>query len=573
MLSQLINTTKHDNIRIDALRLDGGTQPRQGINAAYVTELAESIVEGATLPPVEVIYDGANYWLYDGFHRVAAHQQAGILIVDANIHQGTQADAQWRSYAANQTHGLRRTNEDKERAIKAALCHPNGVTMANREIARHLGVDHKTVGSWREKMESTGEIPQSTTRTGADGRTINTANIGATRPAPIMTSSDAGLFASAESALSVSLLANGQNKIKPPFEYAGKRWVAVSAEFGPNGAKIDCIRVHQPDEPIAPGERNKMYIEGAFTGRAVAGGGRTYTLGAQWLIVTRPAKAELDPQSYTALAAAAEERRRAFNAAITRTQPPAGEDSAPSLESLPVIPDDLAHWHYKWEAGEIYLEDATGRTTESCAVDQLDELFEQARRMDESLPDEDAPNHAAPRPSPLAPDLPISQRDDYDSDEWYTPADYIEAARRVMGSIALDPATSELAQTVVKADAYLTKFDNGLAQPWLGATVWLNPPYSDTQRWVDKLGAEYAKGIFIKQAIILVNNATETTWFQALLAGYPVCLPSRRLAFWRHDHSNVGARQGQAIFYLGPNVETFVSEFAQFGPILRRIDQ
>lgn len=183
MLSQLINTTKHDNVRIDALRLDGGTQPRHGINAAYVDELAESIVEGATLPPVEVIYDGANYWLYDGFHRVAAHQAAGILIVDANIHQGTQADAQWRSYAANQTHGLRRTNEDKQRAIKAALRHPNGVTMANREIARHLGVDHKTVGDWREKLEATGEIPQSTTRTGADGRTIDTTNIGTNQPA------------------------------------------------------------------------------------------------------------------------------------------------------------------------------------------------------------------------------------------------------------------------------------------------------------------------------------------------------------------------------------------------------
>jgi uncharacterized ParB-like nuclease family protein len=182
MLSQLINTTKHDNVRIDALRLDGGTQPRHGINAAYVTELAESIVEGATLPPVEVIYDGANYWLYDGFHRVAAHQQAGIIMINANIRQGAQADAQWRSYAANQTHGLRRTNDDKQRAIQAALRHPNGVTMANREIARHLGVDHKTVGDWREKLEATGEIPQSTTRTGADGRTIDTTNIGTNQP-------------------------------------------------------------------------------------------------------------------------------------------------------------------------------------------------------------------------------------------------------------------------------------------------------------------------------------------------------------------------------------------------------
>lgn len=188
MLSQLINTTKHDNVRIDALRLDGGTQPRQGINTAYVDELTASIVEGATLPPVEVIYDGTNYWLYDGFHRVAAHQAAGILIIDANIHQGTQADAQWRSYAANQTHGLRRTNDDKQRAIKAALRHPNGVTMANREIARHLGVDEKTVRLWREKLQASAEIPQMDERTVTRNGTTytqNTANVGAKPGQPV----------------------------------------------------------------------------------------------------------------------------------------------------------------------------------------------------------------------------------------------------------------------------------------------------------------------------------------------------------------------------------------------------
>ncbi len=183
MLSQLINTAKQDTVHIDSIRLDGGTQPRQGIDDVYVTELAESMVDGAKLPPVDVMYDGANYWLFDGYHRVAAHRKAGFLVVDATIHQGTQADAQWRSYAANQTHGLRRTNDDKQRAIKAALRHPNGATLADREIARHLGVDHKTVGTWREKMEATGEIPQSTTRTGADGRSIDTTNIG-TNPAP-----------------------------------------------------------------------------------------------------------------------------------------------------------------------------------------------------------------------------------------------------------------------------------------------------------------------------------------------------------------------------------------------------
>ena len=185
MLSPLINTAKQDTVHLDAIRLDGGTQPRGGINDDYVTELVEALQAGVTLPPVDIMYDGEIYWLFDGFHRVAAHRKADFYLVPANIHQGTQADAQWRSYAANQTHGLRRSNEDKQRAIKAALRHPNGAQMPDREIARHLGVDHKTVGGWREKLQASGEIPQMTERTVTrDGVQYaqNTANIGANQP-------------------------------------------------------------------------------------------------------------------------------------------------------------------------------------------------------------------------------------------------------------------------------------------------------------------------------------------------------------------------------------------------------
>lgn len=167
--------------------------------------------------------------------------------------------------------------------------------------------------------------------------------------------------------------------------------------------------------------------------------------------------------------------------------------------------------------------------------------------------------------------VPVSQRDDYDGDEWYTPAEYIEAARAVMGSIDLDPASSDLAQTIVQAKCHLTKTENGLAMArWLAQTVWLNPPYSNPAVWVAKLVAEHQAGPFITQAIVLVNNATETAWFQSLLERYPICLPAKRLAFWRHDQSGLTARQGQAFFYLGPNVAEFTAVFSQFGPVLRR---
>jgi DNA N-6-adenine-methyltransferase (Dam) len=80
--------------------------------------------------------------------------------------------------------------------------------------------------------------------------------------------------------------------------------------------------------------------------------------------------------------------------------------------------------------------------------------------------------------------------------EWYTPKRYIEAARKVLGRIDCDPASSDIAQTVVRAKVYYTFQDDGLLQQWHG-NVFLNPPYSlkgFVKRFVDKLLTEIALG-------------------------------------------------------------------------------
>ena len=62
------------------------------------------------------------------------------------------------------------------------------------------------------------------------------------------------------------------------------------------------------------------------------------------------------------------------------------------------------------------------------------------------------------------------------SDEWYTPPEFIEMARQVMGGIDLDPASNETTQQWIQAETWYGIKDNGLTQHWQGR-VWLNPPY------------------------------------------------------------------------------------------------
>ena len=57
--------------------------------------------------------------------------------------------------------------------------------------------------------------------------------------------------------------------------------------------------------------------------------------------------------------------------------------------------------------------------------------------------------------------------------EWYTPAEYIEAARQTMGGIDTDPASSELANRTVGATTYFDKISDGLMQKWT-SNVWMN---------------------------------------------------------------------------------------------------
>ncbi len=165
-------------LEIKRIRRDGGTQCRLALDASVIAEYAEAMNAGAEFPAIRVWFDGTAYWLSDGFHRVASAEGLGIERIPADVHQGNLGDAQWDSYAANSTHGLRRTGADLEAILKRALEHPMGSQLSNRHLARHLNIPEPTVRRWRKCLSASRDAD--TTRIAVRGGqtyTIETANI------------------------------------------------------------------------------------------------------------------------------------------------------------------------------------------------------------------------------------------------------------------------------------------------------------------------------------------------------------------------------------------------------------
>lgn len=179
-----------ESLDITALRRDGGTQPRAALDQATIGEYAEALAQGDTFPPVVVFFDGAAYWLADGFHRVAALERlagsAGGATVQTVVHQGSQRDAVLYSTGVNATHGLRRTNADKRRAVDVLLRDREWSQWSNREIARQARVGEHLVRSMRELSAPRAQIDAPTqrtvTRAGAT-YVMDTAKIGVQTPA------------------------------------------------------------------------------------------------------------------------------------------------------------------------------------------------------------------------------------------------------------------------------------------------------------------------------------------------------------------------------------------------------
>jgi DNA-binding Lrp family transcriptional regulator len=143
-------------LQIIAIRKDGNTQCRCKLSPAVVHEYASHMAEGDEFPPISVWFDETQYWLSDGFHRIAAAEKLGHSEILAEIRCGTLEDARWHSYGCNSSHGLRRTASEIVTTIQCALQHPAAAGLSNRELARHLKIPEATFRRLVRRLSASG---------------------------------------------------------------------------------------------------------------------------------------------------------------------------------------------------------------------------------------------------------------------------------------------------------------------------------------------------------------------------------------------------------------------------------
>ena len=171
---------KRWRIPLQRIRFDQITQPRADLDETHTEELVNELKAGRLFPPVVVFYDQGDYWLADGFHRYFAHQKAGHNKILADVFEGNKRDAIFHTVSANSTHGKRRTNADKRKAVLTLLKDNEWSRWTDRHIAGLCRVSQPFVSSIRKELTDNGyQFPKR--RTATNGRKMNVTKIGPTQ--------------------------------------------------------------------------------------------------------------------------------------------------------------------------------------------------------------------------------------------------------------------------------------------------------------------------------------------------------------------------------------------------------
>lgn len=186
------------HIALSMIKIGGKTQQRD-ICIETQQAYAELMRDGVKFPAAEVVYDGKNYWLWDGFHRFFAAKDADQKTLLCNITPGTQRDAVRMSLKANDTHGLPRDKVAKLNSVEVIENDPEWKSLADVQKAEMVGISVQHYRRLRGELKdmespesahcaqsgqskSTNDAPMSAPSTQADDESENPEN-GDTKPA------------------------------------------------------------------------------------------------------------------------------------------------------------------------------------------------------------------------------------------------------------------------------------------------------------------------------------------------------------------------------------------------------
>jgi hypothetical protein len=174
-------TTTSIYLSLADITSDTVCQSRKAINPETVADYAEVMKTGSddAFPPIVVFHDGSHYWLADGFHRYEAAEKAGLGSIKVDVRSGDRREAILHSVGANTTHGLRRTNADKRRAVSMLLEDEEWKRWSNSDIARRCGVDEGLVRKLRGPSSDNPQIARKVERNGTVFE-MDTSKIGKT---------------------------------------------------------------------------------------------------------------------------------------------------------------------------------------------------------------------------------------------------------------------------------------------------------------------------------------------------------------------------------------------------------
>lgn len=150
-------TVEIRTVKTSDIITDKGTQQRTLIRD-IVLRYAGLMKEGVSFPEVELIDSPDGLILWDGFHRLNAHIEAGYDVITAKVQPGKVRDAIWLSLGANKSNGLQNDDTVIQRKIRIVLADKewSGKNMA--EIGRHIGCSREYVRQIQLKIEQEKQV-------------------------------------------------------------------------------------------------------------------------------------------------------------------------------------------------------------------------------------------------------------------------------------------------------------------------------------------------------------------------------------------------------------------------------